>query len=259
MKKHRRRGRRVNVETLERLCAELNLRRGDLADVAVLARSTIDKMFDGREVDDRSIERVAKKLGVSEQELITGVAPSKNIAVPQPSANGQPAQEDVPPAPANQQAMSVTVDLKHIGVDAPEDVAHFFKLMEDTMNRYGIYKKYKDMQVDIMYIPGKTADGRNTYVYAMVSALLRDKMKEALSLGIVPDFCVILEMGFGEPPDFVRAMMKRYYGFDHTAAPLLLESPSPEQTEEVGEQESRAELEEFLDAEGRYRHRDESD
>ena len=69
--------------------------------------------------------------------------------------------------------------------------------------------------VSVYFVPGKVKDGRSTYVYAVVRASLNERFLQALQQGIIPDFAVVVESGYGEPTEEVKQKMKKYYGFDH--------------------------------------------
>lgn len=72
-----------------------------------------------------------------------------------------------------------------------------------------------EKRINVYFVPGKDSQGRKTYVYAVVSSVLHDKFMEALHSGVIPDFAVIAEIGYGEPTDEIKTKMKKYYGFDH--------------------------------------------
>jgi hypothetical protein len=75
-----------------------------------------------------------------------------------------------------------------------------------------------EKQVNVYYIPGRDAAGAAMYLYAVCSALLHAPFVEAVRLGAIPDFAVVVEMGAGEPDAHVKEKMLNYYGFDHDSS-----------------------------------------
>jgi hypothetical protein len=72
-----------------------------------------------------------------------------------------------------------------------------------------------EKKVNVYFVPGSDNSDQQTYAYVVVSSALHDNFMEALAKGSIPDFAVIVEMGFGEPTAEVKAKIKNYYGFDH--------------------------------------------
>lgn len=73
----------------------------------------------------------------------------------------------------------------------------------------------EEKRIQVYFISGTNNTGGTTYVYAVASAALHDKVIAALKSGVIPDFVVIVEMGDGEPSAEVKEKIKTYYGFDH--------------------------------------------
>lgn len=74
-----------------------------------------------------------------------------------------------------------------------------------------------EKKTNVYYIPGTDAQGAFTYAYAVCSALLHEQMVEAVRLGTIPDFAVIVEAGTGQPSEETKARIAEYYGFTHEA------------------------------------------
>lgn len=53
------------------------------------------------------------------------------------------------------------------------------------------------------------------FFYAIVSKNLKWNMDASLGFGIIPDFCTVVEKGFGEPSTEVKERIKNDYGFIH--------------------------------------------
>jgi anti-sigma regulatory factor (Ser/Thr protein kinase)/anti-anti-sigma regulatory factor len=117
MKKPRERGRRVNVTTLETLCAARNWRWADLVWHCPVARSTFAKMRRGEPVDDESIRKVAKFLGVAPPELWAIPSPDTMSDAPQPSA-GQTTAE-APPGGAEAARVAPSPEAPAVSVSVP--------------------------------------------------------------------------------------------------------------------------------------------
>ena len=76
----------------------------------------------------------------------------------------------------------------------------------------------REKQVRVYFVPAfDQRHQRRVYFYLVASAMLDDRMQEAISKGIVPDFAVVAEKGFDEPTEEVKARVKKYYNFDHDA------------------------------------------
>jgi len=72
-----------------------------------------------------------------------------------------------------------------------------------------------EKKVNVYFIPGQDKQGGLMYLYAVCSALLHEPFVEAVRMGAIPDFAVVVEMGSGEPGQAVKDKMREYYGFDH--------------------------------------------
>lgn len=85
------------------------------------------------------------------------------------------------------------------------------------------HKNYRERheaekQIRVYYVPAyDKKQEKMAYFYLVASALLHERVIDAINHGVVPDFAVIVERGYGEPSAEVKARVKEYYGFDHDA------------------------------------------
>lgn len=71
-------------------------------------------------------------------------------------------------------------------------------------------------KIHVYYIPARDEDrGEKMYFYAIASEMLHEEMMASLKQGDIPHFAVVVEKGYGQPSDEVKAKIKAYYGFDH--------------------------------------------
>lgn len=71
-----------------------------------------------------------------------------------------------------------------------------------------------EKKIHVYYIPGKDRVGQPTYLYAVASASLHAEFMESVTrFGEVPDFAVIVQIGYGEPSEDVKKKMSEYYGY----------------------------------------------
>lgn len=75
-----------------------------------------------------------------------------------------------------------------------------------------------EKKVNVYFIPGFDKNGEPGFVYAVASAMLHEQLVEAVEMGVVPDFAVVVEMGAGSPSEEVKEKIRQYYGFDTDAA-----------------------------------------
>lgn len=94
--------------------------------------------------------------------------------------------------------------------DAPD------KMMEHLPHYRAKYDAAK--KIHVYYIPASDQlRGEKMYFYAIASELLHEEMLRCLKHGDIPHFAVVVEKGYGQPSDEVKAKVKAYYGFDHDA------------------------------------------
>lgn len=74
-----------------------------------------------------------------------------------------------------------------------------------------------EKQVNVYFVPGRDGSGRARYAYVVCSSMLHNQLMQALRLGVIPDYAVVVETGGGEPSAEVKAKILEYYGFDHDA------------------------------------------
>jgi len=76
----------------------------------------------------------------------------------------------------------------------------------------------EEKKINVYFVPGTGHDGKAMYSYVVCSALLHEQFLEAVKLGVIPDFAVVVAAGEGTPDEETKARMKQYYGFDHDTA-----------------------------------------
>ena len=89
---------------------------------------------------------------------------------------------------------------------------------ENMMERLPHYRSKYDAakKIHVYYIPAKDQiRGEKMYFYAIASSVLHEEMMRCIKLGDIPHFAAVVEKGYGEPTDEVKAKIKAYYGFDH--------------------------------------------
>ena len=87
-------------------------------------------------------------------------------------------------------------------------------LMEQLPHYRAKYDAAK--KIHVYYVPAIDQQrGEKMYFYAIASELLHKEMMRCIQQGDIPHFAVVVEKGFGEPTQEVKAKIKAYYGFDH--------------------------------------------
>jgi hypothetical protein len=236
MTKRRQRGQVVNRETVERLCAERNWRRVDLAKACRRSRGMIDKIWAGLRLDDKSIDQVAGALGVFKEELLY----NESIHTAEPSANGSAIipyrHATAPDGRASDACMELNFSYSTISLSIRDDAAtpttikKLFSLLEEAMIEYSEYKSRVEEEMSIMLVIGTNPKNKHIFAYiAFLSSMYGDVMESIRTTGIVPDYAIIIEHGYGAPSRKIKAKMKTDYLFDHEGAEHLYhcENPSP--------------------------------
>ncbi len=71
-----------------------------------------------------------------------------------------------------------------------------------------------EKKIHVYFIPGKDKAGKKTFIYAVASAQLHEQFMESVTKhGEIPDFAVIVAIGYAPPGDDVTQKMLSYYGF----------------------------------------------
>jgi hypothetical protein len=94
------------------------------------------------------------------------------------------------------------------------DHHNFMQDLPHYRDRYEAAKK-----LNVYFIPAYDEDSSvNAFFYVLASASLHDEMVSSLKQGVIPNFAVVVESGFGEPTTEIKDKIKNYYGFDHDLA-----------------------------------------